>query len=225
MDWHTKTVYWDNTQRKRWQEVYDYLSGAGAKQFELPISDKTDIIDLVIADVDRNVEVDCTPVLRPEKKESNLCCESFYSSMDKDQFLAIVEKWGYTRKLATDFSLLSVPVIDMVTIESLERLAGPEVLSIGRGKFLNSAEKYLERIEQGNNALDLEEVTKVLHTLKGSSGTIGARQLSQASRMIEDQIDIEYNKSDLSKQLSLLYMLLEYFRYESKAWGKNSRNG
>jgi hypothetical protein len=230
--WNEKNLYWEPAFYYKRKEAVELLSREGAvhhllkeSNMELPL-ENVDI--LLLENMDHGVSC-CVPVIRsktPRKKEHILCCDVLEDSLSSEEFYKKLCFWCQTAKLATDQHLHLVPVVDIEIVSSLERLAGGEVLKEGRKKFLKSAYKHLEIISAHKMYANRSEVTKVLHTLKGSSGTIGAKQLSVASRVWEDEWSVRlFDNNELKIRLSLFKMLTEYFRYESSEWSKTKSDG
>ncbi len=225
MDWQTKRIYWDIELKNQWPEAVKTLSRKGAKILDFSNPEEITEADIIFTVGRGDVHASCIPVLRTDKYPDQLCCDMVTDEMTAGEAMGVFERWIDIRCLASDLDLTDIPVVDKYTTESLERLAGPDVLRIGRGKFLKSATRYLREMELAKNGHKIEEVTKVLHTLKGSSGTIGARQMSRATKLIEDRRESEFDEAVFTMELNLLRMLLEYFRYESIEWENKRSNG
>ncbi len=222
MSWEGIHILWDEAMLDERREAASHLDGQGAVHHL--ISDDTDwsLADLVIT---RSEVVPglCVPVIRATGGKQFVCCEIIESHVPAPDFVDRIHDWKHIRQKAAELNIEDQPVVNEETRSSLERLAGREVLWVGRRKFLNSAGKYLQKLQNSKNQEDWEEMTKVLHTLKGSSGTIGAMQVSAASRKWEEMTgQPSYTGQDFRNQLYLLKMLLEYFRYHTLDWGKQS---
>jgi HPt (histidine-containing phosphotransfer) domain-containing protein len=81
-------------------------------------------------------------------------------------------------------------VLDPAVIESLRQLTPPgepdvlkEVLSI----FLQEVPPRIDRLRTFWAAGNIKELQRAAHSLKGSAGNIGARDLHDISRQIDDQ--------------------------------------
>lgn len=231
-NWNDKHLYWEPAFYRKREEEVEILSREGARHYLLEEGttilkeQKADI--LLLENMDHGVSC-CVPVIRsktPKKKDHLLCCDVLETTLSPEEFAKKLCFWRQTSKLAVDQGMHDVPVVDEEIVSSLERLAGGEVLKEGRKKFLKSAYRHLEKISEHKMYANRSEVTKVLHTLKGSSGTIGAKQLSVASRFWEDEWTVRlFDNSELEIRLSLFRMLTEYFRYESSEWGKTKSHG
>jgi HPt (histidine-containing phosphotransfer) domain-containing protein len=80
-------------------------------------------------------------------------------------------------------------VLDMRIIEGLRELGGdddPGLLVEVIGMFLEDAPTRIREIEQGLSTGDLKLLERAAHSLKSASANVGAMQLSQVCKRIED---------------------------------------
>jgi HPt (histidine-containing phosphotransfer) domain-containing protein len=107
-------------------------------------------------------------------------------------------------------------VLDPVVIESLRQLTPPgepdvlaEVLTI----FLHETPKRLGRVQEAWRLGDHAEVHRTAHSLKGSTGNIGARSMFVICRDLDEKM----RSTDLSHVPELLAALTrEYARVEAE---------
>ncbi len=79
--------------------------------------------------------------------------------------------------------------LDPTILESLRELqepGEPDILSELTGLFLKDAAEQIETLRKAAEAKDAPFVYRVSHTLKGSSGTIGARGMSRVCQQLEE---------------------------------------
>ena len=85
---------------------------------------------------------------------------------------------------------MSMPdILDPAVIESLRQLTPPgepDVLNEVLAIFLQEVPPRIERVRNFHAAGNIEEMTRVAHSLKGSAGNIDARRLYDACRQVDD---------------------------------------
>ncbi len=223
ISWTNKQVYWDQEFLSKRTEVVERLTRDGAVNHVIPSNSvNPNGIDLLLTNTTHVVSLRCVPVLReyePKASQNILCCDLLPNTLTSEEFYDKLDFWRQTAKLASDEGLADTVVIDPEVVMSLSRLGGGEILKEARSKFLRSSKRYIGQLESSVKNMDWREVLKVIHTIKGSSGTIGAKQVYIASRRWEE-ILLDGDITDYMVRLSLLRMLLEYFRYESAVWSK-----
>lgn len=79
--------------------------------------------------------------------------------------------------------LLNPVLLDQ--IRSLDASNGHELVNKILCAFLESADKYIQSLDQAFNDKDIETIRKTAHTLKSSSANIGAEELSTIFKQIE----------------------------------------
>lgn len=82
------------------------------------------------------------------------------------------------------------PVLDPAVIESLRQLTPPgepDVLKEVLQLFLDDVPGRISRLRAAWQAGDPAEVQRAAHSLKGSSGNIGATSLLEVCRQLDDQ--------------------------------------
>lgn len=216
MQWQDKHIVWGEDFFNQRREEARMLEAEGAMHHTIMSGELPPETDLILAE-EKVVPGECIPVIRSVAGASDqLRCDVLDENLPARAFLDRLCRWRNVRSLSRMWEIDDTAVVNRDTEESLRRLAGADVLYEGRRKFLRSAEKYIHLMEKYNKRGDWEEVTKVLHTLKGSSGTIGASRVSKACRIWEDRFDA--SDQDIQNQLSLLKTLVEYFRYQTLDW-------
>ncbi len=94
-------------------------------------------------------------------------------------------------------------VLDMTVIEELLSLSDdgdPELLLDLIGMFLADGPTKLSSIVEGLGSGDLEQIERAAHSLKGSSGNLGARRLQYACE--EMQVASRGHDMSTTKQLA-----------------------
>ena len=76
------------------------------------------------------------------------------------------------------------PVLDQSVLDELFEIAGDETGAI-IAMFLDETPKLVEQLQQAAAAADNERIREIAHSLKSSSGNVGAQALSDAARRIE----------------------------------------
>ena len=108
------------------------------------------------------------------------------------------------------------PVLDPEVIESLRELTPPgepDVLKEVLQLFLDDVPTRIGRLRAAWQAADTAEVHRTAHSLKGSSGNIGATQLHDICRLLDEQ----GRAGDLSQMQALVASLeVEYARVEAE---------
>jgi HPt (histidine-containing phosphotransfer) domain-containing protein len=80
-------------------------------------------------------------------------------------------------------------VLDPAVIDTLRQLTPPgepDVLAEVLRLFLQEAPPRIERLRNAWASGDIEEVHRAAHSLKGSAGNIGARQLYEVCRRLDE---------------------------------------
>jgi two-component system, CAI-1 autoinducer sensor kinase/phosphatase CqsS len=104
-----------------------------------------------------------------KKEEPN---ESFQEEyMDKEIFLKALE---------------NEPCLDSSIVGNLEKIGGEELLSSLFETFITDAEKLIAELELFHAAKDTKGIYNVVHTLKGSSASVGAHKMFILSRYINE---------------------------------------
>jgi HPt (histidine-containing phosphotransfer) domain-containing protein len=104
------------------------------------------------------------------------------------------------------------PVLDQAVLETLRKLtpAGePDVLAEVLRLFLDEVPPRIARLRNARESGNIEEMHRAAHSLKGSAGNIGARQLYEVCRQLDalgkagdlagaaplvDALDVEFDK-------------------------------
>jgi HPt (histidine-containing phosphotransfer) domain-containing protein len=107
-------------------------------------------------------------------------------------------------------------VLDPAVVESLRQLTPPgepDVLQEILTLFLNEVPKKIEALRAAVPGGDLTAVQRTAHSLKGSSGNIGARALHDVCRRLDD----EAKSGELARVPPLLECVVaEYARVEAE---------
>ncbi|HET7270724.1 MAG TPA: response regulator [Rubrobacter sp.] len=80
----------------------------------------------------------------------------------------------------------SEAALDRRVIEDLRELGGPEMLSELAEMFLDDAQSAIDTLKGAAERDDAQTLERVAHTLKGSSGNMGAREMAQVCARLED---------------------------------------
>ncbi|WP_232063098.1 EAL domain-containing protein [Undibacterium sp. KW1] len=102
--------------------------------------------------------------------------------------------------------------LDRAVFDKLRDILGPglqQTVSL----FLEDTPVYLEQLNQGLQQGDAEMVRAMAHSIKGSSGNLGASNLLQFAKEVE-QLALERHLSEISPLLSSLHQAYEAVAYE-----------
>ena len=77
-------------------------------------------------------------------------------------------------------------VLDMATINSLKDIGGDELIESLFEIFIIDCEKMTAELAEAEARKDMKQVDQILHTLKGSSGSIGANKLYVLSKYLNE---------------------------------------
>ena len=127
----------------------------------------------------------------------------------------VTSKWLEPSQLVTEqpkqLLNLSTPLLDDNTVNSLKDIFAGEYISIV-DDFNNITSEIINKLINEHNTLETEEILQSLHSIKGSSGNLGASQLSLNLRQLELALkqspDMEL-KPALQEILSLLEQTTE----------------
>ena len=84
-------------------------------------------------------------------------------------------------------------------LRALGRRTGRDLLASLAGLFRQSGSQQLEELRQAFEALDPLAAKRAAHTLKSSAGNIGATELADLARAIEEDGDIEKSRPHLER--------------------------
>ncbi|MBL8510885.1 MAG: Hpt domain-containing protein [Betaproteobacteria bacterium] len=96
-----------------------------------------------------------------------------------------------TATTATPSEAIEVPIIDLATLDQLNKLParGGEPLGVRASRlFLKSAPTLIEQIKRGLSEHTAADIRMGAHTLKSSSASIGAHELSITAKELEEKI-------------------------------------
>jgi HPt (histidine-containing phosphotransfer) domain-containing protein len=81
-----------------------------------------------------------------------------------------------------------LPVLDPAVVSGLRQLTlpgEPDVLIQVFNLFLDEVPRRIDRLRNASAAGNIEEVHRVLHSLKGSAGNVGARRFYEVCRQLD----------------------------------------
>src|SRR5215210_4124741 len=105
------------------------------------------------------------------------------------------------------------PYLDAVVVESLRDLGGDEMLSELTQLFFEDAVSNLAALKEAIEKHDATSVERVAHTLKGSSGNMGATRMADLCGQLQDV----GTSDDLAAALALLERLEVEFEHVRSA--------
>ncbi|MCA1687812.1 MAG: Hpt domain-containing protein, partial [Actinobacteria bacterium] len=97
--------------------------------------------------------------------------------------------------------------LDRAVLENLRELGGQEMLSELSQMFVNDASSALRDLKEATECEDPPSVKRVAHTLRGSSGNMGAKRMAALCAELQDA----GASGDLSRVPGLLERLQEEF--------------
>ena len=113
-----------------------------------------------------------------------------------------------------------IPVLDTSILEDLKSLqveGKQNILKSLFDLFMRDTPVRLDEVDAAVERGDGEAVRKIAHTLKGSSGNIGAQRMARVAALLEDQVQSE----EISHASDLLSRLRqEYLRVQVVLWNK-----
>jgi HPt (histidine-containing phosphotransfer) domain-containing protein len=104
-------------------------------------------------------------------------------------------------------------IIDRAVIENLKELGGPEMFSELAEMFCDDATSSLRALREAAEGGNTHSVERIAHTLKGSSGNMGAKGMARICPELQD-VGVS---GDLSRALQLFDQLEEEFGRVSPA--------
>jgi HPt (histidine-containing phosphotransfer) domain-containing protein len=111
---------------------------------------------------------------------------------------------------------MSEVVLDPVVVETLRQLTTPgepDVLAQVLDLFLQETPKRIERVQSAWRSGNTDEVHRTAHSLKGSTGNIGARAMFAVCRDLDERV----RAGELSSVPALIESLVaEYQRVEAE---------
>ncbi|MFK5895197.1 MAG: response regulator [Pseudomonadota bacterium] len=119
-------------------------------------------------------------------------------------------KQGQSKKLASVDELLALKELKGINIDAaLERSRGNiknyrKLLKL----FCNGQEDFLSQFLQQRNKKNKQEAARIIHTLKGVAGTIGANDLAENVKILEEMFHESINGSIFSTQLNKVKEML-----------------
>ena len=97
--------------------------------------------------------------------------------------------------------------LDRATLENLRELGGAEMLSELTQMFSDDTRSALATLREAAKSGDASSVERAAHTLKGSSGSMGATRMAKISAELQDA----GASGDLSRAPGLLELLEDEF--------------
>ena len=107
--------------------------------------------------------------------------------MESEDLDAVLERWVPAPSADVGTTHTEGPV-DQEALARLRRLQGedePDIVADLAGMFLNDAHSRLVAVEEALQKGDVPAVERAAHTLKGGSGSMGARRMSGLCAQLE----------------------------------------
>jgi HPt (histidine-containing phosphotransfer) domain-containing protein len=82
----------------------------------------------------------------------------------------------------------ATPLFNEETVNTLKKLMGPRFATL-KQTFINNAGQKLAALNRALASSDIETIKLLVHSLKGSCGTIGASGMAAMAKNIEDAIE------------------------------------
>jgi CheY-like chemotaxis protein/HPt (histidine-containing phosphotransfer) domain-containing protein len=115
--------------------------------------------------------------------------------VDRERLAAVLEDWVPKEEIAptankedgvTAVAEETAEPLDRAVVEHLRTLGGPEMLSELSQMFHEDARSALMDLRRALQDGDAASVERIAHTLKGSSGSMGATRMSQICSELQD---------------------------------------
>jgi signal transduction histidine kinase/DNA-binding response OmpR family regulator/HPt (histidine-containing phosphotransfer) domain-containing protein/PAS domain-containing protein len=119
--------------------------------------------------------------------------EVYTKPISLDQLRSAIEKWKKNSSLVTlpdkiDASFDAAPTLDasiLAEIYSLQVEGEPDLLAELIDAFFKNSKKLMEQISTSESARDEDRLRRAAHSLKGSSGNLGATRLAEMCGEVE----------------------------------------
>ena len=79
-------------------------------------------------------------------------------------------------------------ILDLSTINSLKEIGGDELIESLFETFIIDCEKLTKELAEADAKKDIKQVDQILHTLKGSTGSIGANKMYVLSKYLNEGV-------------------------------------
>ena len=97
--------------------------------------------------------------------------------------------------------------------ESLQRFSGSEELYIqSLSLFIVDLERYINVLSADGNGLDLDDIKSIFHTIKGTSGLLGFKDLSDLALECEQLASVLADKGSAAEPLCSLVQLMKHLK-------------
>ena len=97
----------------------------------------------------------------------------------------------------------ALPIINVDVIAQLKKYGGEDILNPIFEEFNVETEAQLEECKTAIYKKDWDTIKKLLHTIKGTSGTLGVQKMARTAQNLETQLK-ENQKSNFEKNFSEL---------------------
>ena len=77
-------------------------------------------------------------------------------------------------------------ILDLTTIQNLQEIGGKELIDSLFETFITDCDKLTKELAEADVRKDMKECDKILHTLKGSTGSIGANKMYVLSKYLNE---------------------------------------
>lgn len=106
------------------------------------------------------------------------------------------------------------PIVDEQLLQQLIQYSSLAVVQESLQEFISESQQLLLECQQKLQQKDMEAARRILHTLKGSSGTLGAARFCQVASHLEAQLR-QPNAHMPPEAIDQLHLLLEAFSQQS----------
>ncbi|MCF6353235.1 MAG: PAS domain S-box protein [Cyclobacteriaceae bacterium] len=133
----------------------------------------------------------------------------------------VSEQASKEEEMHEDLKLQKVAeIINIEVVRQLKKYGGEEILDSVYDEFSIETEVQLNECQSYFNKKEWEEIKKVLHTIKGTSGTLGINRIAQTAQKLEAMVK-QNNISDFETNLLKLMDNFEEYKTTYKEIIKN----
>jgi len=140
------------------------------------------------------------------------------------QLVEVVKKYLFEKDYNAQQNLINLPILEqnaiqskaIINLETLEQLAkygGAEMIEEVFADFQKETQEVLKNCKTASRKKNYQLIQRELHTLKGTSGTIGLDRLSEATRILEEKLKSGEVPENIKEEILTLEKHFKEFIY------------